>query len=120
MAVMGKNLALNIESRGYSVAIYNRTSSKAEKVIEDHPDKNLVAYESIESFINALEKPRKVVFDGASWCVGTDAVIKQVLPHLDKGDILIDGGNTFFKIRCAAAKHWQIQDQFYWDRHFRW
>lgn len=96
MAVMGKNLALNIESRGYSVAIYNRTGSKTEKVVADHPDKNLVPSYTIEDFVNSLETPRRIflmVKAGAP----TDATIKSLLPHLDKGDVLIDGGNTFFQ-----------------------
>lgn len=96
MAVMGKNLALNIESRGYSVSIYNRTTSRTEKVMAEHPNKNLVPYEDIPSFVDSLEKPRKIIMMVQAG-TGTDAVIQQVLPHLDQGDILIDGGNTFFK-----------------------
>jgi len=61
MAVMGKNLALNIESRGYSVAIYNRTATKTQAVIAEHPDKQLVAAESIEAFVQSLEKPRNIL-----------------------------------------------------------
>lgn len=96
MAVMGKNLALNIESRGYTVSIYNRTVSKTEQVIAENPDKNLVMFEDIPSFIASLEKPRKIILMVQAGA-GTDAAIQQVLPHLDQGDILIDGGNTFFK-----------------------
>lgn len=96
MAVMGKNIALNIESHGYSVSIYNRTLSKAEQVIHDHPEKNLVLYKDIPSFVHSLKKPRQIILMVQAG-QGTDAVIKQVLPHLDRGDILIDGGNTFFK-----------------------
>ncbi len=96
MAVMGKNLALNIESRGYSVAIYNRTGSKTEKVVADHPDKNLVPSYTIEDFVNSLETPRRIILMGKAGAP-TDATIKSLLPHLDKGDVLIDGGNTFFQ-----------------------
>ena len=96
MAVMGKNLALNIESRGYSVAIYNRTGSKTEKVVADHPDKNLVPSYTIEDFVNSLETPRRIILMVKAGAP-TDATIKSVLPHLDKGDVLIDGGNTFFQ-----------------------
>lgn len=96
MAVMGKNLALNIESRGYSVSIYNRTTSKAEAVIEEHPDKNLHLETTIEDFVNSLEKPRRIILMVQAG-PGTDAVIQQVLPFLDKGDVLIDGGNTFYQ-----------------------
>jgi len=96
MAVMGKNLALNIESQGYSVSIYNRTTSKAEAVIEENPDKNVHLQTTVEDFVDSLEKPRRIVLMVQAGA-GTDAVIQQVLPHLDEGDVLIDGGNTFFK-----------------------
>src|SRR5690625_2274658 len=96
MAVMGKNLALNIESRGYSVSIYNRTTSKAEAVIEEHSDKNLHLQTTIEEFVDSLEKPRRIVLMVQAGA-GTDAVIQQILPYLDKGDVLIDGGNTFYQ-----------------------
>ncbi|WP_270790117.1 MULTISPECIES: NADP-dependent phosphogluconate dehydrogenase [Enterococcus] len=96
MAVMGKNLALNIESRGYSVALYNRTGSKTEEVVKEHPDKQLLATYTIEDFVAAIEKPRRILLMVKAGAA-TDATIKELLPHLDKGDILIDGGNTFFK-----------------------
>lgn len=96
MAVMGKNLALNIESRGYSVSLYNRTSSKTTAVVEENPDKNVVATYELEEFVNSLEKPRKILLMVQAG-KGTDAVIQQLLPFLDKGDILIDGGNTFYQ-----------------------
>ena len=95
MAVMGKNLALNIESRGYSVAIYNRTTSRAEAVIQEYPDKNLHLQTTIEDFVNSLEVPRKIMLMVQAG-PGTDAVIQEILPLLDEGDILIDGGNTLF------------------------
>ncbi|MCF1675937.1 NADP-dependent phosphogluconate dehydrogenase [Tetragenococcus halophilus] len=96
MAVMGKNLALNIESRGYSVALYNRTGSKTETVVEENSDKNLKATYSVEEFVNAIEKPRRIVLMVKAG-KGTDATIQSLLPHLDQGDVLIDGGNTFFE-----------------------
>ncbi|WDF83557.1 NADP-dependent phosphogluconate dehydrogenase [Lacticaseibacillus pabuli] len=96
MAVMGKNLALNIESRGNTVAIFNRTGSKTKKVVEDHPEKKLVPSYTIEDFVASLEKPRRILMMVKAGA-GTDAVIAQLLPLLDKGDVLIDGGNTFFE-----------------------
>ena len=57
MAVMGRNLALNIESRGYTVAIYNRSKEKTEDVVACHPEKNFVPSYDIESFVNSIEKP---------------------------------------------------------------
>ncbi len=103
MAVMGKNLALNFESRGYSVSIYNRTGSKTEGVINENPDKNLTAAFELEEFVNSLEIPRKIVLMVQAG-KGTDAVIKQLLPFLDKGDILIDGGNTFYQDTIRRSK----------------
>ncbi|ESK65157.1 NADP-dependent phosphogluconate dehydrogenase [Abiotrophia defectiva] len=96
MAVMGRNIALNIESRGYSVSLYNRTGSKTTEVLEQNPGKNLVGTYTVEEFVNSLESPRKILLMVQAGR-GTDATIDSLLPHLDKGDIVIDGGNTFFK-----------------------
>lgn len=96
MAVMGRNLALNIESRGYKVAIYNRSKEKTEDVIASHPDKNFVPSYDVESFVASIEKPRRIMLMVQAG-KGTDATIQALLPYLDKGDILIDGGNTFYK-----------------------
>ncbi len=96
MAVMGRNLALNIESRGYSVSIYNRTTSKTDEVIALHPDKKLVPTYSVEEFVESLEKPRRILLMVKAG-EATDKTIQSLLPHLDKGDVLIDGGNTFFR-----------------------
>jgi 6-phosphogluconate dehydrogenase len=95
MAVMGKNLALNIESRGYSVSVFNRSPEKTKEVIAENPGKNLHPTYSIEEFVASLEVPRKIllmVMAGKP----TDATIEQLLPHLQEGDIVIDGGNAFF------------------------
>lgn len=95
MAVMGKNLALNVESRGYTVALFNRTTAKTEEVVAEHPDKNFVLTKTIEEFVAAIEKPRRIMLMVQAG-PATDATIQSLLPHLDKGDILIDGGNTHF------------------------
>ena len=96
MAVMGRNLALNIESHGYSVSIFNRSSSKTDEVIALHPDKKLVPTYTVEEFVDSLEKPRRILLMVKAG-EATDKTIQSLLPHLDKGDILIDGGNTFFQ-----------------------
>lgn len=96
MAVMGKNLALNIESRGYEVAIFNRSRSKTEAVIVENPHKKLIPQYSLEEFVSSLETPRRIILMVKAG-FATDATIQSLLPLLDKGDILIDGGNTFFK-----------------------
>ncbi|MBA2873354.1 NADP-dependent phosphogluconate dehydrogenase [Thermaerobacillus caldiproteolyticus] len=96
LAVMGKNLALNIESRGYSVAVYNRSPEKTDEFLKEAEGKNIVGTYSIEEFVNALEKPRKILLMVKAGAP-TDATIEQLKPYLEKGDILIDGGNTYFK-----------------------
>ncbi len=96
MAVMGRNLALNIESCGFSVSIYNRSKDKTEQVMVEHSDKRLVPYYSIENFVNSLEKPRRILIMVQAG-KGTDAVIDELRPLLDKGDIIIDGGNAYFE-----------------------
>lgn len=96
MAVMGKNLALNIESRGYSVSIYNRTGSKTEEVMKENPDKKLVPTYTIEEFVASLETPRRILLMVKAGAP-TDLTIQALLPHLDRGDVLIDGGNTFYQ-----------------------
>ena len=104
MAVMGRNIALNIESRGYSVALYNRTGSRTTEVFEENKDKNLKATYSIEEFVDSLETPRKIMLMVQAGA-GTDATIENLLPHLDKGDILIDGGNTYYKDTIRRSEY---------------
>lgn len=96
LAVMGKNLALNIESRGYSVAVYNRSREKTDEFLQEAAGKNVVGTYSVEEFVNALEKPRKILLMVKAG-TATDTTIEQLKPYLEKGDIVIDGGNTYFK-----------------------
>lgn len=93
---MGKNLALNIESRGFSVSVYNRSSSKTEEFLQEAKGKNVVGTYSIEEFVQSLETPRKILLMVKAG-TATDATIQSLLPHLEKDDILIDGGNTYYK-----------------------
>jgi len=96
LAVMGKNLALNIESRGYSVSVYNRSADKTEEFLKGEAEgKNFVGTYSIEEFVNSLEKPRKILLMVKAGGP-TDATIDSLKPYLEKDDILIDGGNTLF------------------------
>mgnify|MGYP001499102813 CR=1 FL=1 len=96
LAVMGKNLAFNIESKGYSVAVYNRSRSKTDDMMKEAEGKNIVPAYTIEEFVQLLERPRKILLMVKAG-EATDATINQVLPYLEEGDILIDGGNAFFK-----------------------
>ncbi|PGL71101.1 NADP-dependent phosphogluconate dehydrogenase [Bacillus sp. AFS055030] len=96
LAVMGKNLALNIESRGFSISVYNRSVEKTEEFLKEAEGKNVVGAFSIEEFVNSLETPRKILIMVKAGAP-TDSTIEMLLPHLDQGDILIDGGNTYYK-----------------------
>lgn len=93
LAVMGKNLAWNIESRGYSVSVYNRSADKTDLMVEESKGKNIVPTYSVEEFVNSLEKPRKILLMVKAG-EATDKTIDSLLPLLDDDDILIDGGNT--------------------------
>jgi 6-phosphogluconate dehydrogenase len=95
LAVMGKNLAWNMESKGYSVSVYNRSRQKTDEMLKESEGKNIFGTFSIEEFVNSLEKPRKIMLMVKAGAP-TDATIEELKPYLDKGDILIDGGNTLF------------------------
>jgi 6-phosphogluconate dehydrogenase len=104
LAVMGENLALNIESKGFTVSVYNRTTSKVDKLIEGKAkDKNIIGTHSLEEFINSIEQPRKIILMVKAG-KAVDAVIDQLIPLLSEKDILIDGGNSFFKDTRRRAK----------------
>ncbi|OZI11997.1 phosphogluconate dehydrogenase (NADP(+)-dependent, decarboxylating) [Bacillaceae bacterium SAS-127] len=96
LAVMGKNLAWNIESRGYTVSVYNRSREKTDEMLLQSEGKQIVGTYSVEEFIQSLETPRKILLMVKAGAA-TDATIEQLKPFLAPGDILIDGGNTFFK-----------------------
>ncbi|MCR8845682.1 NADP-dependent phosphogluconate dehydrogenase [Paenibacillus sp. SC116] len=95
LAVMGKNLALNIESRGYSVSVFNRSREKTDALMSEAPGKQLTPTYTIEEFVQSLETPRKILIMVQAG-KATDATIESLLPHLDQGDIIIDGGNAYF------------------------
>lgn len=97
LAVMGENLALNVESRGFPVSVYNRTSAKTDEFMRDRaPGKNVKATYSLEEFVQSLERPRRIlVMVKAGKPV--DAVIEQLKPLLDKDDMIIDGGNSLYE-----------------------
>lgn len=95
LAVMGKNLALNIESKGFTVSVYNRSPQKTEDLLKEAEGKNLTGAFSIEEFVESLETPRRILIMVQAG-QATDATIEQLLPHLDQGDIIIDGGNAYF------------------------
>ncbi|WP_186073289.1 NADP-dependent phosphogluconate dehydrogenase [Burkholderia gladioli] len=95
MAVMGRNLALNIESRGHAVSVYNRSRDKTDELIAEFPDRKLVPTYTLEEFVASLETPRRILLMVKAG-EATDATIAALKPLLGKGDVLIDGGNTHF------------------------
>ncbi|MBR4953702.1 MAG: NADP-dependent phosphogluconate dehydrogenase, partial [Oscillospiraceae bacterium] len=96
LAVMGENLVMNMESKGFTVAVYNRTTDKVKNFVEGRAaGKNIIGCYSIEELVANLEKPRKV-FMMVKAGQAVDSLIDQLIPYLDEGDILIDGGNSHF------------------------
>lgn len=97
LAVMGQNLVLNIERNGYTVAVYNRTTERVNEFISEKGfGKNIIGCHNLENFCNTLKRPRRVMLMVKA---GTpvDDLISQILPFLTSGDIIIDGGNSFFR-----------------------
>ncbi len=101
---MGESLALNIESRGYKVAVFNRTTEKITKFINGRgKGKNFIGCYSIENLLNQLKKPRKVmIMVEAGFAI--DSIITKMLPILNKGDVIIDGGNSNYKDTIRRTK----------------
>ncbi|MBN2699177.1 MAG: decarboxylating NADP(+)-dependent phosphogluconate dehydrogenase [Bacteroidales bacterium] len=96
LAVMGENLVLNMERNGYTVAVYNRTVEKVDKFMNGRgKGKNFIGAKSMEQFIASLERPRKVMMLVKAG-KPVDDFIELLLPHLEEGDIIIDGGNSHF------------------------
>lgn len=96
LAVMGENLALNVESRGYTIAVYNRTTEKVDQLVKGRAKgKNFVGCHSIAELVQSLKKPR-LIMTLVKAGPAVDELIEQLLPHLEKGDVIIDGGNEHY------------------------
>jgi 6-phosphogluconate dehydrogenase len=108
LAVMGKNLALNIESKGFSVAIFNRSPEKTNELLTEAQGKDFVGTYSVEEFVQSLETPRKILIMVKAG-QPTDDTINQLVPYLSQGDILIDGGNAYFPDTQRRNKDLQAQ-----------
>ncbi|WP_367670486.1 NADP-dependent phosphogluconate dehydrogenase [Sodalis-like secondary symbiont of Drepanosiphum platanoidis] len=96
MSIMGRNLALNFERQGYKVSIFNRTHKKFKKILSKNNKKKIIPYFTIKSFILSLNKP-KIILLMLKAGKHIDNIIKSFKPFLEKGDIIIDGGNSFYK-----------------------
>lgn len=96
LAVMGQNLILNIESKGYRAAVYNRTTETMEGFVSGAAKgRNIEGYADLDAFVKSLSRPRKVMIMVKAG-EPVDAVIQQLIPLLDKGDLIIDGGNSLY------------------------
>lgn len=113
LGVMGSNLALNFEEKGFRVSVYNRTGGGEERVAEDFmrdrvKEKNITGTTSISEFVESLQRPH-IILIMVKAGDAVDSVISQLLPNLEEGDILIDGGNSHFpdtgrRVRELAKK----------------
>src|ERR1700676_3108127 len=109
LAVMGQNLVLNMNDHGYKVAVFNRTTSKVDHFIDNQAKgRQIVGTHSIEEMCNLLKAPRRIMMMIKAGKV-VDETIEQIVPHLAKGDIIIDGGNSLYtdtdrRTKALAAK----------------
>jgi 6-phosphogluconate dehydrogenase len=113
LAVMGENLILNMESKGFTVACFNRTVSKVDDFVNGRAkNKKIIGCKSIEELIGSLKKPRKVMLMVKAG-QAVDDFIEQLLPHLENGDIIIDGGNSHFPDTIRRTKYVESKGKLY-------
>ena len=113
LAVMGENLILNMESRGFTVACYNRTISKVDDFINGRAQgKNIIGCHSIEEFVETLNSPRKIMLMVKAG-QAVDDFIEQLLPSLEDGDIIIDGGNSHFPDTIRRTEYVESKGKLY-------
>ena len=105
LAVMGQNLVLNMSDQGFSVAVYNRTFSKTQEFIAERAGgREVIGTESLQEFVDHLERPRKIMLMIKSG-KPVDLTIESLLPLLDQGDIIIDGGNSYFQDTIRRSQY---------------
>jgi 6-phosphogluconate dehydrogenase len=112
LGVMGRMLALNMERNGYTVAGYDLSEESVRAFEEEHPEKRLVGCTTLEGFLEALERPRRIMLMVPSG-KPVEAVIEALKPVLDEGDLLIDGGNSFFKESERRSQELEPHDILY-------
>jgi len=113
LGVMGENLILNMESKGFTVACFNRTVSKVDNFINGRAKgKNIIGCKSIEELVENLKKPRKIMLMVKAG-EAVDAFIDKLLPHLEDGDIIIDGGNSHFPDTIRRTKYAESKGKLY-------
>ncbi|MGA9117027.1 MAG: decarboxylating NADP(+)-dependent phosphogluconate dehydrogenase [Bacteroidota bacterium] len=113
LAVMGENLVLNMESRGYTVAVYNRTTDKTDRFLKGRAaGKRILGTRSLAELTGCLKRPRTVMLMVKAGRP-VDEFIELLLPHLEKGDIIIDGGNSHFGDTIRRTRHVEAQGLLY-------
>lgn len=108
LAVMGKNLAMNIESRGFSVSVYNRSRDKTDEMLEETKGRNIVGTYSIKEFVESLEPPRRIIIMVKAG-KPVDDTIEQLKEYISKGDIIIDAGNSFYGDTIRRSRELEAQ-----------
>ena len=113
LAVMGENLILNMESKGFTVACFNRTVSKVDGFLNGRAKgKNIIGCHSIEELVAGLKRPRKIMLMVKAGSA-VDEFIEHLLPHLDNGDIIIDGGNSHFPDTTRRTQYVESKGKLY-------
>ena len=106
MGVMGRSLALNIESRGHAVSVYDHDGAFTDQVVAAHPDRRLLPFHDLPAFVASLQRPRRILLmikAGAP----VDAMLQAMKPLLEPGDIVIDGGNSYYRDTIARGQAMQ-------------
>lgn len=106
LAVMGKNLAYNIESKGYSVSVYNRTRSRTDNLLKESAEKNITGEFTLKDFVESLETPKKIIIMVKAG-EPVDEVLKELEKYISKGDILVDAGNTYYKDTIRRSRYFE-------------
>src|SRR5688572_29937269 len=96
LGVMGRNLALNIEDHGFPIAVWNLETDWTDRFVAEHSGKKVVGAKTLEELVQSLERPRRIMMMIAAG-KPIDMTIEKITPLLEEGDILIDGGNSWFK-----------------------
>ncbi len=113
LAVMGENLVMNMESKGFTVSVYNRTVEKVDNFVNGRAKgKNIVGAHSLEELVSQLEKPRKVMMMVKAGAA-VDSLIDQLIPLLEEGDIIIDGGNSHFPDTARRTEYVESKGMLY-------
>ncbi|WP_434756918.1 decarboxylating NADP(+)-dependent phosphogluconate dehydrogenase [Borrelia puertoricensis] len=111
LGIMGSNLALNIADSGFNVSVYNRDNDRTEVFLVNNVHKKINGFKDIEDFIGSLKKPRKIILMISNSAV--DEVIEQILPLVEKFDIIIDGGNSHYKDTIKREKRLSSKDIYF-------